>query len=74
VHEIVSRLPVPDPLLAKGPQEDPLDAKLHWNAATADYLTKSFAQVRDDSKAYEEVLAGERPTLHEIRTLGAWLY
>ncbi|WP_332847593.1 tyrosine-type recombinase/integrase [Pseudomonas lactucae] len=51
-----------------------LDAKLHWNAVTADYLTKSFAQARDDSQAYDEVPAGERPTFHEIRALGAWLY
>jgi integrase len=51
-----------------------LDAKLHWNAVTADYLTKSFTQARDDSKAYEDVPAGERPTFHEIRALGAWLY
>ena len=51
-----------------------LDAKLHWNAVTPDYLTKSFAQARDDSKAYEELPAGERPTFHEIRALGAWLY
>lgn len=50
-----------------------LDAKVHWNAMTADYLTKSFAQARDDSKAYEEVPTGERPTFHEIRALGAWL-
>jgi integrase len=51
-----------------------LDAKLHWNAVTPDYLTKSFAQARDDSKAYEELPVGERPTFHEIRALGAWLY
>lgn len=51
-----------------------LDAKLHWNAVTPDYLTKSFALARDDSKAYEELPAGERPTFHEIRALGAWLY
>jgi len=44
------------------------------NAATADYLTKSFAQARDDSKADKEVPAGERPTFHEIRALGARLY
>ena len=51
-----------------------LDAKLHWNAVTPDNLTKSFAQARDDSKAYEELPPGERPTFHEIRALGAWLY
>lgn len=41
---------------------------------TADYLTTSFAQARDESKAYEDVPAGKRPTFHEIQALGAWLY
>ena len=41
---------------------------------TPDYLTKSFAQARDDSEAYKDMPAGERPTFHEIRALGAWLY
>ena len=58
----------------KARKRSQLDAKLHWNAVTADYLTKSFAQARDDSKAYEDVPSGERPTFHEIRALGAWLY
>jgi integrase len=58
----------------KARKRSQLDAKLHWNAVTADYLTKSFAQARDESKAYESVPAGERPTFHEIRALGAWLY
>lgn len=31
-------------------------------------------QARDDSHAYDNVPAGERPTFHEIRALGAWLY
>lgn len=46
-----------------------LDAKLHWNAVTPDYLTKSFAQARDDSKAYDDMPAGAPPTFHEIRAL-----
>ncbi|MNG16174.1 hypothetical protein [Pseudomonas sp. Irchel s3a18] len=37
-------------------------------------LTKCFAQARDDSKAYADLPAGERPTFDEIRVLGAWLY
>ena len=41
---------------------------------TADYPTKSFAQVRDDSQTYDDVPAGEQPTFHEIRAFGAWLY
>ncbi|MHB2059761.1 hypothetical protein [Pseudomonas monsensis] len=67
-------MPVLDPLLAEGPQRSQLDAELHWNAVTPDYLTKSFAQARDDSEAYKDMPAGERPTFHEIRALGAWLY
>lgn len=51
-----------------------LDAKLHSNAVTPDYLTKSHAQARYDSKAYEELPAVERPVFHEIRALNAWLY
>ncbi|MNV03103.1 Phage integrase family protein [compost metagenome] len=58
----------------KARKRSQLDAKLHWNAVTADYLTKSFAQARDDSRAYDDIPAGERPTFHEIRALGAWLY
>ena len=33
----------------KAPKRSQLDDKLHWNAVTPDYLTKSFAQARDDS-------------------------
>jgi integrase len=58
----------------KARKRSQLDAKLHWNSVTADYLTKSFAQARDDSQAYADIPAGERPTFHEIRALGAWLY
>ena len=41
---------------------------------TPDYLTKAFSQERDDSKAYDHIPVNERPTFHEIRALGAWLY
>ncbi|RJG10975.1 recombinase XerD [Pseudomonas cavernicola] len=58
----------------KARKREQLDAKLHWNAVTPDYLTKAFAQARDDSKAYKDIPARERPTFHEIRALGAWLY
>lgn len=41
---------------------------------TPDHPTKSLAQAQDDQKTYEELPAGERPTFHEIRALGARLY
>lgn len=58
----------------KARKREQLDAKLHWNAVTPDYLTKAFAKARDDSKAYQDMKPGERPTFHELRALGAWLY
>jgi integrase len=72
------RSPVACPYLIhyspKARKRTQLDPKLHWNAVTADYLTKSFTQARNDSHAYDDIPAGERPTFHEIRALGAWLY
>ncbi|PVZ55538.1 hypothetical protein C9422_21205 [Pseudomonas sp. B1(2018)] len=35
----------------KARKRSQLDAKLHWNAVTADYLTKSFARAWNDSHA-----------------------
>lgn len=55
-------------------KREQLDAKRHWNAVTEDYLTKAFSKARDDSKAYDSIPKGERPTFHELRALGAWLY
>ena len=60
--------------IPKARRRKQLDTKLHWNAVTPDYLTKAFSQARDDSKAYDHIQANERPTFHEIRALGAWLY
>lgn len=51
-----------------------MDAKLHWNAVTPDYLTKEFAKARDESGAYKDLSAREKPTFHELRAYGSWLY
>jgi integrase len=58
----------------KARKREQLDAKRHWNAVTEDYLSKAFTKARDDSNAYESMPKDERPTFHEIRALGAWLY
>jgi integrase len=72
------RSPVVCPYLihypAKARRRGQLDAKLHWNAVTPDYLTREFSRVRDESRAYQDIPNDERPTFHEIRALGAWLY
>ena len=58
----------------KARKREQLDAKRHWNAVTEGYLTKAFTKARDESKAYDSIPKAERPTFHEIRALGAWLY
>lgn len=51
-----------------------LSKKLHWNAVTPDFLSKSFTKARNAAKAYEEMPEDTRPTFHELRALGSWLY
>lgn len=56
-------------------KREQIDAKLHWSAVTDDYLTKEFRKARDAARAYDHIkdpLA--RPTVHELRALGSWLY
>ena len=50
------------------------DAKVHPFAVTPSHLTKTFGKVRDESGAYDHLPKGTRPTLHDARGLGAWLY
>jgi integrase len=50
------------------------EAKPHPFAVTPDHLTKQFAHYRDLSGAYDHLQPEQRPTLHEIRALGIWLY
>jgi integrase len=58
----------------KARRREQISAKDHWTSVTPDYLTKEFSKARDAAHAYDNVPAGERPTFHEIRALGAWLY
>lgn len=51
-----------------------MDAKTHWSAVTPSYLTKTFQELRDACPLFAELEAHERPTFHEIRSLGARLY
>lgn len=56
-------------------RREQIEAKVSWSAITEDYLTKEFRKARDAAAAYDHIddpLA--RPTVHELRALGAWLY
>lgn len=55
-------------------RKEQVDAKAHWTSVTPDYLTKEFRKARDAAKAYDHMPISERPTFHEIRALGSWLY
>lgn len=72
------RSPIVSPFLIhyrpRARKREQLDAKEHWTAVTPDYLTKEFSRVRDLVKAYDHIPAGQRPTFHEVRALGSWLY
>jgi len=77
VHECM-RSAIVSPFLIhyrpKARKREQLDAKEHWTAVTPDYLTKEFSRVRDLVGAYNHIPAGQRPTFHEVRALGSWLY
>ncbi|NQD37435.1 tyrosine-type recombinase/integrase [Permianibacter sp. IMCC34836] len=50
------------------------EAKTHPFQVLPDYLSKALAAARDDCGLFDDVPAAERPTLHELRAFGAWLY
>ena len=48
--------------------------KTHPFAVTADYVTKTFKAIRDDTSVDDHLEPRQRPTFHEIRSLGARVY
>ena len=69
-----SPLPFEDGYLLAAKREQ-IEAKAHWSAVTDDYLTKEFRKARDLAKAYDHIENPKaRPTMHELRALGSWLY
>ena len=81
LREVVSeclRSPVASPYLIhyrpKARKREQIAAKDHWTSVTPNYLSNEFSKARDAAHAYDHIPATERPTFHEIRALGAWLY
>ncbi len=58
----------------KSRQRKHMDAKPHWTYVTPDHLTKTFKDVRDECGLYDSLKPRQRPTFHEIRSLGARIY
>lgn len=56
-------------------RREQIEAKEAWSAITPDYLTKEFRKARDAAHAYDHITDPlARPTIHELRALGAWMY
>lgn len=51
-----------------------IDAKPHWTYITPDYLSKAFAEARDQIERFAALAPRQRPTFHEIRGLGSRIY
>jgi len=47
-----------------------MKTKDHYTQVTAEYISKEFSKVRDELKLYDKLKMDERPTFHEIRSLG----
>lgn len=73
---LASDIPCPN-LIHRRPQRMTArkkQSKTHPFAVTAKYLSKAFTKARDACGAYADLAPEERPTFHEIRSLGEWLY
>ena len=46
----------------------------HWTQLTLNNFSKRFKAIRDEISLFKQVPPENRPTFHEIRALGSWLY
>ncbi|VAW60142.1 hypothetical protein MNBD_GAMMA11-2928, partial [hydrothermal vent metagenome] len=51
-----------------------MNAKNHWTSVTVDMASKEFSRLRDGLGLFKHLSPRERPSFHEIRSLGADLY
>jgi len=51
-----------------------MEGKPHWTYVEPSYLSKAFADARDQVERFTALPERERPTFHEIRGLGSRLY
>ncbi|MGP4843361.1 phage integrase Arm DNA-binding domain-containing protein [Marinobacter sp. 1Y8] len=46
----------------------------HWTKVDANWFSRRFRELRDETKLFDDMPRNARPTFHEIRSLGSWLY
>ncbi len=51
-----------------------INAKNHWTSVSVDKATKEFSRLRNELGLFDDLPPRERPSFHEIRSLGADLY
>lgn len=61
-------------IISRKPKRDVRSGKKHPFQITPGFFSKAIAEARDKTDCFEKYGDGERPTLHEIRSLGAHLY
>lgn len=50
-----------------------IEGKPHWTYVNPQYLSKAFAEARDETDLYDHLTSRQKPTFHEIRGLGSRL-
>jgi integrase len=48
--------------------------KTHWSQVGLNTFTAAFRKLRDESGIFDKIPKPQRPTFHEIRSLGSYLY
>lgn len=46
----------------------------HWTQLTLNDFSARFREIRDETGLFNKLAPQQRPTFHEIRSLGSWLY
>ena len=46
----------------------------HWTQLTLNDFTSRFKEIRDETGLFDHLEPKQKPTFHEIRALGSWLY
>ncbi|MDG5498920.1 phage integrase Arm DNA-binding domain-containing protein [Marinobacter sp. BGYM27] len=79
VHERIikkSRDDIPSPYIVHRMPKRRKTAKgrTHWTQIDGNWFSRRFREIRDETGLFDDVPREKRPTFHEVRALGSWLY
>ena len=55
-------------------RKNPDKTKEHWTQILPNYLGAELRKIRDNLEVFQDIPRNQRPTFHEIRSLGSHLY